>query len=148
MRPELLAEAIAKAEGDIVAIVRGGLEGMAAFDDKNVEAALAKKRAYRFLGIGHRITSSLLDLVPEYTADVPSDAGAHIVTMAESMSRHTRKLEETKRQLDQARQIAKQPAVPTEVTREVVPKWAYAMIAALTVLGIFLVFVELLHRGQ
>jgi hypothetical protein len=68
--------------------------------------------------------------------------------MAENMSRHTRKLEETKRELDQARHIARQPGAAPEMIREVVPKWAYAVIAALTAVSIFLAFVELLHRGQ
>jgi exonuclease VII large subunit len=147
MRPEFLVESICKAQGDIVAIVRGGLEGMDAFDDKNVAAALARKRAYRVLGIGHKVTSSLLDLVPEYTADVPSDAGAHIAGMAENVLALIRKLDEAQRLRDQPQQLPAQLPVTVEVVKEVVPRWAYAVIMLLTIISALLVFVRLLqHR--
>jgi exonuclease VII large subunit len=55
---------------------------MEVFDSIQVIEAFAKLRAYRILGIGHAVSSSLMDVVPEYRADVPSDTGQHILEMA------------------------------------------------------------------
>lgn len=109
-----------------------------AFDDKNVAAALAQKRVYRVLGIGHSVTSSLLDLVPEFTAAVPSDAGAHVAAMAQSVSalarqaeQSARRLEEAIRELGEARQMASRVPARVEVVNKI-PNWAIVVILVLT----------------
>lgn len=129
MRPDLLVSAIASANGDVVAIVRGGLERMEVFDSRQVIEAFARVGAYRVLGIGHSVSNSLMDLVPEYRADVPSDAGAHVASMARLLAHRMRELE-------QLRAAAK---------RAQTPRWIYAAIVILSALSAFLLLLRMLH---
>lgn len=75
-----IAEAIARASGNVLILIRGG--GDAAdfdvFDDPRVVEAMAAKRAYRVIGLGHSGNSTLLDLVAEHSAPTPAQAGMHV----------------------------------------------------------------------
>jgi exonuclease VII large subunit len=76
-----IAEAIEAAEGDILAIIRGGgpVEQFSVFEDPRVLNALAcKNDVYRVLGLGHTNTMTLLDVVSDFAAKTPSLAGSHI----------------------------------------------------------------------
>lgn len=75
-----IARAVHDADGDIVAIIRGGgdKETFAVFEAAEVLAALANKKAYRVLGLGHTDDQTLLDLVCDFAAGVPMEAGHHI----------------------------------------------------------------------
>lgn len=65
---------------DIVMLIRGG--GDAAdfeiFDDPRVVSALADQRGHRVVGLGHTGNATLLDLVADYSANTPAQAGAYV----------------------------------------------------------------------
>lgn len=77
---EEIAAAIRESEADILVIIRGGgpESDFAVFNDAEVLSAMAEKNSYRVTGIGHSGNTTLLDLVADYSAPVPADAGAHI----------------------------------------------------------------------
>ena len=75
-----LVQAIDRANGDIVAIIRGGGDEAQfdVFDDERVVRAFAAKMAYRVVGLGHSANSTMLDLVADFSANTPTHAGVHI----------------------------------------------------------------------
>jgi hypothetical protein len=75
-----LAAAIRAARGDVLAVIRGGgePEQLAAFNDIRVLEALATHPAYCVTGLGHAGDHTLADLVADYSASVPAQAGQHI----------------------------------------------------------------------
>jgi hypothetical protein len=86
--PEAIAGAIEAAEGDVLVIIRGGgpVEQFRVFEDPRVINALARRNdAYRVLGIGHTHDTTLLDVVSDFPAKIPSLAGSHI---REQIERH------------------------------------------------------------
>jgi exonuclease VII large subunit len=80
-----ISRSILKADGNVIVMIRGGGE---ASDFAEFEALLgsvcplAKKQAYRVLGIGHSRTATVLDLVCECSESTPSAAGTHLRDMA------------------------------------------------------------------
>jgi len=97
---EALAAAISLADGDVIAVIRGGGDQseISELDTPSVVAAFAKKDAYRVLGIGHARTSTVLDLLCEYSATTPSAAGAHINEVVTRALRDITKIEELSRE--------------------------------------------------
>jgi exonuclease VII large subunit len=76
-----ITEAIEAAEGDVLAIIRGGgpVEQFRVFEDPRVLNALAcKNNVYRMLGLGHTHNTTLLDVISDFAAKTPSLAGNHI----------------------------------------------------------------------
>jgi exonuclease VII large subunit len=75
-----IAAAVSEASGDVIALIRGGgpVEGFRVFDSLQVLEALAKKNAYRVVGLGHTGDSSLAGLVADFVASTPTAAGAHL----------------------------------------------------------------------
>lgn len=75
-----VANAIKQASGDIVMVIRGGgdVGEFAVFDDPRVVTALANSPAYRVVGLGHSGNRTLLDLVADFSARTPAQAGLHI----------------------------------------------------------------------
>ncbi|MFA1602331.1 exodeoxyribonuclease VII large subunit [Alcaligenes faecalis] len=75
-----VAEAIRSSEADILVIIRGGGPDIdfAVFNDADVLKALAGKKSYRVMGIGHSGNTTLVDLIADFSASVPAEAGSHI----------------------------------------------------------------------
>lgn len=75
-----IAAAIRGADGDIVMLIRGGghAQGFDIFDDARIVRAFAECDAYRIVGLGHSVNWSLVDLVCDYSARTPAQAGAHV----------------------------------------------------------------------
>lgn len=80
-----IADGIVRANGKVVALIRGGgsADQFEVFDDPAVLEALAKKDAYRVIGLGHTANTTLLDLVADYAATTPTRAGAHLCNLIE-----------------------------------------------------------------
>jgi exodeoxyribonuclease VII large subunit len=79
--PVAIAEAIQQAEeGGVIVLIRGGGDAsdFEVFDDPRVVAALARKQSHRVLGLGHTGNSTLLDLMADYSANTPAQAGAYV----------------------------------------------------------------------
>lgn len=75
-----IALAINRADADILVVIRGGgsPEQFAVLDDSRVVEALGSKAAFRIIGLGHTANSSVIDLVADYAANTPADAGTFI----------------------------------------------------------------------
>ncbi|MCW7536272.1 hypothetical protein OOT46_00190 [Aquabacterium sp. A7-Y] len=93
-----IAKKIDAATGDIIALARGGgaVEELALLNSRSLAEALARKNAFRIVGLGHSGDSSLLDYVVDYAADTPTSAGffirdqlAAFIEMREAHQRHT-----------------------------------------------------------
>lgn len=82
-KKEDIAAAINESNGDIIAIIRGGGdEGQfEVFNQMSVIEALAKYPGYRILGLGHSNDSTLIELVSDFAANTPAQAGSHIKEM-------------------------------------------------------------------
>jgi exodeoxyribonuclease VII large subunit len=66
---------------DVIVIARGGgsLEDLLAFSDESLVRAAAAIITPLVSAIGHELDSPLLDLVADYRASTPTDAGRHVV---------------------------------------------------------------------
>lgn len=75
-----IAAGVARATGDVVAVIRGGGDDsqFEVFDMLPVLEAFASKPAYRVVGLGHTANRTLLDLFAEFSANTPTHAGVHI----------------------------------------------------------------------
>lgn len=79
--PVAIATAIREANADdIVMIIRGGGSDadFEVFDDPRVVTALSSQQAHRVVGLGHTGNATLLDLVADYSANTPAQAGAYV----------------------------------------------------------------------
>ena len=79
--PVAIAAAIDQvAEEDIVMLIRGGGDAadFEVFDDPRVVTALATQKAHRVIGLGHTGNRSLLDVIADYSANTPAQAGAYV----------------------------------------------------------------------
>jgi exonuclease VII large subunit len=100
-----IAKAIADANGNVLAIIRGGGDSheFALFDTLPVLKALAGQKAYRILGIGHSTTSSLADLVCDCRTDTPTEAGVHIWEMVEKHKANELKISRLEKEIETLR---------------------------------------------
>lgn len=75
-----IAQAVSESKAPVLVIIRGGGadSDFQVFNDAAVLNALAEKKSYRVVGLGHSGNTSLTDLVADYSASVPADAGVHI----------------------------------------------------------------------
>lgn len=75
-----IAAAIQASEAKLLVIIRGGGPDadFAVFNDAEVLSALAEKKSYRVMGIGHSGNTTMVDLIADFSARVPAEAGAHI----------------------------------------------------------------------
>ena len=79
--PVAIAKAIREANADdIVMIIRGGGDAadFEVFDDPRVVTALSSQQAHRVVGLGHTGNATLLDLVADFSANTPAQAGAYV----------------------------------------------------------------------
>ena len=79
--PVAIAKAIREANADdIVMIIRGGGDAadFEVFDDPRVVTALSSQQAHRVVGLGHTGNATLLDLVCDFSANTPAQAGAYV----------------------------------------------------------------------
>jgi len=76
-----IAELDAHPEVDVIVVARGGgsLEDLLPFSDEKLVRAAAACRTALVSAIGHEKDSPLLDLVADYRASTPTDAGKRIV---------------------------------------------------------------------
>jgi exonuclease VII large subunit len=80
-RVEAVAEAIQRATGNILVVVRGGGDpaSFEVFDHKVVLRAWAAKSAYKALSLGHEGTgASLIEFVSDYVGSTPTAVGAFL----------------------------------------------------------------------
>lgn len=86
---QAIVAAINQSKADVLVIIRGGGPDIdfTVFNDQRVLEALANKQSYRVIGIGHSANSTLLDLIADYTAAVPAEAGRHIRDQLEKLLR-------------------------------------------------------------
>lgn len=72
---------------NVLVIIRGGgnQEVLDIFDDPDICELVAKFNGYKLIGIGHSRDHSLLDLVVDYSADTPTDAGAYINNITKNL---------------------------------------------------------------
>ncbi len=104
--PVAIATAIREATAyDIVMIIRGGGDSadFEVFDDPRVLMALAEQKAHRVVGLGHTGNATLLDLVADYSANTPAQAGAYV---RERVQQRQRLLGEVGKDLRLARERA------------------------------------------
>lgn len=75
-----LARAIAEADGDVIAVVRGGGDAVQfeIFDHEDVLTAIGEANAFCLLGLGHSTNDTLADLLADHSASTPSAAGVFI----------------------------------------------------------------------
>lgn len=75
-----ITTAIATSHADVLVLIRGGGadSDFEVFNTPSVVTALAKCTAYRIVGLGHSANRTQLDLLADYSASVPADAGAHL----------------------------------------------------------------------
>ena len=68
-------------EVDVIVVARGGgsLEDLLAFSDESLVRAAAEIVTPLVSAIGHELDAPLLDLVADYRASTPTDAGKHVV---------------------------------------------------------------------
>lgn len=79
--PVAIATAIRESNSDdIVMIIRGGGDAadFEVFDDPRVVTALSSQQAHRVVGLGHTGNATLLDLVCDFSANTPAQAGAYV----------------------------------------------------------------------
>ncbi len=110
--PEVLAavrELDAKPEVEVIVVARGGgaFEDLLAFSDEELVRAIAEVDTPVVSAIGHERDSPLLDLVADYRASTPTDAGKRIVP----------DVAQERRELEGARALAA-AAVAARVERE------------------------------
>ncbi len=101
--PVAIAAAIREAQGcDILMLIRGGGDAsdFEVFDDPRVVAALAEQRTHRVLGLGHSGNATALDLVADFSANTPGQAGMYV---RERMQDRQRMAKDAERSLGQAR---------------------------------------------
>lgn len=75
-----LTRAIQGAQGDVLALIRGGgpEDEFSVFNSDEVLAALGASKLYRLVALGHSQHQTLSDLVADYSADTPTAAGHFI----------------------------------------------------------------------
>lgn len=90
-----IAQAIQESTADILAIIRGGgpESDFQVFNDDLVLRALSEKSSYRVVGIGHSANTTLVDLIADYSATTPAEAGIHIRDQFRQVASLTRWLE-------------------------------------------------------
>ena len=79
--PVAIATAIREATADdILMVIRGGGDAadFEVFEDPRVLTAMAEQKAHRVVGLGHTGNATLLDLVADYSANTPAQAGAYV----------------------------------------------------------------------
>ncbi|MDK9702458.1 MAG: hypothetical protein OEL20_04910 [Sulfuritalea sp.] len=125
-----VANAIKQARGDIVMVIRGGgdVGEFAVFDDPRVVTALANNTAYRVVGLGHSGNRTLLDLVADFSARTPAQAGLHVREEVE------RRIQQWKQQRTVEQKAAPPPssfALAPAASLSRVPRLAWAAAGAL-----------------
>lgn len=101
--PVAIAAAIRSAQGnDIIMLIRGGGDAadFEVFGDPRVVSALAEQSAHRVLGLGHSGNATVLDLMADFSANTPAQAGMYV---RERMQARQRMAKEVERSLRQAR---------------------------------------------
>jgi exodeoxyribonuclease VII large subunit len=79
--PVEIASAIRQApDVGVLIVIRGGgaASDFAVFDDPRVLTAFAAKNAYRVTGLGHSGNQTLLDVLADFSASTPTQAGAFV----------------------------------------------------------------------
>lgn len=100
-----LASAIFQApDTGVLIIIRGGgnAADFAVFEDPRVLKALSEKNSFRITGLGHTGNQTLLDMVADYSANTPAQAGLFVrekITAADRLSEGlVKQLEQTTRE--------------------------------------------------
>jgi len=124
--PAAIAKAIDRASGRIVILIRGGgdLADFEVFDNPHVVQSLAAKSAYRVVGLGHSGNSTLLDIVADFSANTPTQAGMHVREQVESRLRFQASIQKRIKVAEQERdQAARRASSDAKVT------WWWLMVA-------------------
>ena len=106
--PEAIAQAINQAPGGVVMLIRGGGDtaDFEVFDHPSVVRALAKKQAFRIVGLGHTGNSTLLDYVADVTSNTPAQAGQFVREVVENRLRQHTSIQERIRTVERERDDA------------------------------------------
>lgn len=97
--PVAIARAIRQSDADLLILIRGGGDSsdFEVFDDPRVVQALAECPVFRVVGLGHTGNSTLLDVLADYSASTPTDAGRYV---RERVETRLRKRQETQKHWD------------------------------------------------
>lgn len=78
-----VVKAIREASCDILVVIRGGGDDsqFEVFNNMQVITAIKEHSAYRVLGVGHSGNSTMSDMVCDFSANTPTQAGTHIKNM-------------------------------------------------------------------
>lgn len=137
--PVAIATAIRDANSDdIVMIIRGGGDAadFEVFDDPRVVTALSSQQAHRVVGLGHTGNATLLDLVCDFSANTPAQAGAYVRERVQQrqrnqgeVARELRLLKERMGSLEKERDTAQAQLVTANILLEKakgIPGWVVA----------------------
>lgn len=110
--PVAVVSAIERADGDVLALIRGGGDGpdMSVFSTLPVLQAMAAKPCFRLIGIGHTQDTHLLDGVVDFAASTPTAAGRYVRDQLDQQRKfmaHQR--HETQRRADEQTRQALEP---------------------------------------
>jgi exonuclease VII large subunit len=106
--PVAIAGALRSSDADIVLLIRGGGDSadFEVFDDPRVVDALVRCPAYRITGLGHSGNGSVADIVADYSARTPGQAGVYLRDSVLERRRREGQAEERLRVETKARQLA------------------------------------------
>ena len=93
--PVAIVRAIRQVDADLLMLIRGGGDSrdFDVFDDPRVVQALAECTVYRVVGLGHSGNATLLDLIADYSASTPTDAGRYVRERVESRLRKRQEMQ-------------------------------------------------------
>ncbi|WP_404463072.1 hypothetical protein LG331_09850 [Vreelandella aquamarina] len=86
--PEAIVQAIQSSKAHLLVIIRGGGSAgeFQVFNNELVLNALSDKSSYRVVGLGHHGNTSMIDLIADYSATTPTQAGNHVKEQIENLS--------------------------------------------------------------
>lgn len=146
-QPASIASAIEKAAGDVVMLIRGGGDEREfdVFDHPDVVEALARNQGYRVVGLGHSGNRTVLDIVADFSANTPAQAGLHVREEVERRVREWQERSFMMKVLTEREQGGTSAAPKAETKAAVAWKaWVPALIGA----GLFIASVALWLSGK
>lgn len=115
--PVAIATAIREVlPGEIIMMIRGGgdMSDFEVFNDPRVITALAEHKEHRVLGLGHTGNKTLLDLVADYSAETPAQAGAYVRKQIQQKQRLSEELRTAREQVQEKQRLLNEQQIAQE----------------------------------